>query len=144
MFKLPVEERLSHWLKLRHEIDNVENPLQIVWDFWHQSPFIPHNRNIDPYYQKSWPSPWEIIAENKYDDFTRALMIAYTLKLTKKFNNSRIELRTLVDISDPREYNVVYIDDTWVLNYDDEGPVLVENLNSSFRVENLVEVTGPR
>lgn len=144
MFKLPVEERLSHWLKLRHEIDNVENPLQIVWDFWHQSPFIPHNRNIDPYYQKSWPSPWEIIAENKYDDFTRALMIAYTLKLTKKFNNSRIELRTLVDISDPREYNVVYIDDTWVLNYDDEGPVLVKNLNSSFRVENLVEVTGPR
>jgi hypothetical protein len=144
MFKLNVEDRLSAWIKHREELDNIEDPLQAVWDFWHQAPFIPHNRNIDPYYQKSWPSPWEIIAENKYDDFTRALMIGYTLKLTKKFKHSKIELRTLVDITQPREYNIVYIDENWMLNYDDEGPVSVKNFNNSFKIENLIELTVPR
>ena len=144
MFKLPIEERLSYWLNLRKAIEGSTDPLQEVWDFWHQAPFIPHNKNIDPYYQSSWPSPWEIIAENKYDDFTKALMIGYTLKLTKKFKDSKIELRTLVDTVQPREYNVIYVDESWVLNYDDEGPISAKDIVGSFRVENMVEVLSSR
>jgi DNA-directed RNA polymerase len=144
MFKLSIEDRLSYWIELRKQLEDSENPLQDVWDFWHQAPFIPHNKNIDPYHKKSWPSPWEIIAENKYDDFTRALMIGYTLKLTKKFQNSKIELKTLLDNIRPREYNVVYIDESWALNYDDEGPIPIESIDTSFLIENLIEVTAPR
>lgn len=144
MFNLSVNERLTEWANLRRQLDEIEDPLQQVWDFWHQAPFVPHNRSVDPYYQRSWPSPWEIIAENKYDDFTRALMIGWTLKLTKKYQNSKIELRTLVDTSRPREYNLVYVDENWVINYSDNGPVEAPNLTGSFRLENLVEVTPPR
>jgi hypothetical protein len=144
MFNQPVDSRLTEWANHRRELDEVEDPLQVVWDFWHQAPFVPHNKNIDPYFQKSWPSPWEIIAENKYDDFTKALMIGWTLKLTKKFKDSKIEVRTLIDSNQTRQYNLVYVNDEWVINYNDNGPVHEEELTGSFRLENLVEVTTPR
>jgi hypothetical protein len=144
MFNLPVDERLSEWINHRRHLEETEDPLQDVWDFWHQAPFIPHNRNIDPYYQKSWPSPWEIIEENKYDDFTKALMIGWTLKLTKKYQNSKIELRTLIDSNQRREYNLIYIDDMWVINYSDNGPIPAPEITGSFKVENLLEVSTPR
>lgn len=144
MFNLPVDDRLSEWINHRRRLDESNDPLQDVWDFWHQSPFIPHNRKIDPYYQRSWPSPWEIIEDNKYDDFTKALMIGWTLKLTNKFKNSRIEVRTLIDTAQTREYNLVYVDDDWVINYNDNGPVTADEVTGSFRLENLVEVTTPR
>jgi len=144
MFNQSVDQRLTEWVNHRKRLDEVEDPLQEVWDFWHNAPFVPHNRNIDPYFQRSWPSPWEIISENKYDEFTRALMIGWTLKLTDKFKNSKIELRTLVDNLRAREYNLVYIDDSWVINYNDNGPVSVSAITETVRLENLVELTIPR
>jgi hypothetical protein len=144
MFNQPVDSRLTEWIDHRKQLDNAEDPLQEVWDFWHLAPFTPHNRNIDPYYQKSWPSPWEIIEENKYDDFTKALMIGWTLKLTKKFKDSKVELKTFVDQERTREYNLIYVDDNWVINYSDNGPVEVDIVPDSIRLENIVEVGRPR
>lgn len=144
MFNQPVDSRLTEWADHRRKLDEVEDPLQTVWDFWHLAPFTPHNKSVDPYYQKSWPSPWEIIVENKYDDFTKALMIGWTLKLTKKFKDSKIELRTLVDSARTRQYNLLYIDDNWVINYSDNGPILLPEVPDSFRLENLIEVSSPR
>lgn len=144
MFNLNVDDRLSAWIELRNKLEESINPLQEVWDFWHTAPFIPYNKNIDPYYQKSWPSPWEIISYNKYDEFTRSLMIAWTLKLTKKFINSTLELKTLVDITSEREYNLVFVDNTWVINYHDNGPVKVQELNDSFIIKNIIEIDLPR
>lgn len=143
MFDQSVEQRLTEWINLRKNLDQLEDPLQAVWDFWHGAPFTPHNKNVDPYYQQSWPSPWEIIEYNRYDDFTRALMIGYSLKLTKKFHDSKLEIRTLVDPVSKREYNLLYVDH-WVINYNDNGPVYEDEIPSSFRLENLVEVTTPR
>ena len=144
MFNQSVDQRLTEWVNHRKRLDVVEDPLQEVWDVWHNAPFVPHNRNVDPYFQRSWPSPWEIIEENRYDEFTRALMIGWTLKLTNKFKNSKIEIRTLVDNARQRQYNLVYIDDEWVINYNDNGPVPISDVSGSFRIENLVELTPPR
>jgi hypothetical protein len=144
MFNQAVDDRLTEWANHRRKLDVAEDPLQEVWDFWHRAPFTPHNRSVDPYYQQSWPSPWEIIEENKYDDFTKALMIGWTLKLTKKYQSSKIELRTLVDSSRTRQYNLLYIDDNWVINYSDNGPILLPEVPDSFRLENLIEVSAPR
>jgi len=144
MFNQPVDERLTEWIEHRRELDQNSNPLQAVWDFWQPAPFIPHNRNIDPYHRKSWPTPWEIIETNRYDDFTKTLMMGWTLKLTKKYQNSKIEIKTLVDSNRTKEYNVLYIDDTWVLNYNDNGPVDATEITDAFKLENLIEVTSPR
>lgn len=144
MFNQPIDERLTEWINHRQQLETAINPMQDVWDFWHVSPFTPHNRNVDPYFQKSWPSPWEIIEHNKYDDFTRALMIAWTLKLTTKFKNSKIEIRTLVDKLYSKQYNLVCIDDTWIINYSDNGPTPFLELDESLRLENLIEIHTPR
>jgi hypothetical protein len=144
MFNRSINERLAEWFKLRNDLEHSDSPLQDVWDFWHVAPFIPYNKKVDAYYIQSWPSPWEIIADNKYDDFTRSLMIAWTLKLTKRFNKSKIEIKTLVDTNNDREYNLVFIDENWIINYNDNGPIESKNLNGSFRLENIVEVNIPR
>ena len=144
MFELEVDQRLESWLVFRKNLENSQNPYQDVWDFWQSAPFIPYNRKIDHFYANNWPTPWEIIVENKYDDFTKALMIGWTLKITKRFNESTIFLQTMLDLSRQREYNLICVDNTWVLNYSDNGPVEVKNLPGSFRIENLIELTTPR
>lgn len=144
MFKESIDDRLSLWYDHRKQIDVSDNPLQMVCDFWHHAPFIPYNKNVDPHFQRNWPTPWEILVENKYDDFTKALMIGWTLKLSKRFQDSKIEVRTLVDSKESREYNVVYINDKWVLNFNDSGPVEATEISEQFRLENLVEVSTPR
>jgi hypothetical protein len=142
MFTLPTEDRLSSWADHRASLEDSADPLTAVFDFWKSAPFIPYNRNIDPYNQNSWPTPWEIIAENKYDDFTRSLMIAYTIKYTQRFKNSSIEVHTLVDSSKSICYNVVCIDDKWAI--DDNGVMDKESIPDSFLIENLIEVGAPR
>jgi hypothetical protein len=71
-------------------------------------------------------------------------MIAWTLKLTDRFNKSVIMVKTYVDKSKSRQYNVVCVDDTWAINYIDNGPVPIENIPDSFLLENLVELEPAR
>jgi hypothetical protein len=144
MFDKNVEKRLDSWLNLRKNLEFSPDPLQEVWNFWNNAPFIPYNNKINPYNETSWPTPWEIIADNQYDDFTKALIIGWTLKLTNKYKTSAILLKTMVDTQKKIEYNLVYIDDTWVINYSDNGPVLPNKIPSSFEIENIIEVTAPR
>ena len=144
MFTLEVEDRLAAWSELRKHLDQSKDPLQDVVTFWSDIPFTPHNHNIDPYYQESWPTPWEIIADNRYDDFTRAIMIGYTLLLTEQYKNSDVQIKTLVDTEFKRLYNVVYVDDTWALNYDDNKVVPASNIPTLYRLENLIGLKRPR
>lgn len=144
MFNQTTDQRISSWINLRSMVEEDSDPLQLVWNFWHQCPFIPYNKNVDPYYQKNWPTPWEIIAHNKYDDFTKALMIAWTLKLTKKFENSHIDIRIMIDDKNNKSYNIVFVDEIFIINFDDNGPVNVENLNDSLKLENIIEIDRPR
>jgi hypothetical protein len=144
MFNLSIDDRLSSWSQHRAELDQSNQPLEDVWEFWKQAPYIPYNNRVDPFYKASWPSPWEIIVENKYDDFTKAVMIAWTLKLTKKYKNSLIEIKTYVDEQKNSAYNVVCVDEEWVINYSDNGPILAENIPDSFLLENLIELNLPR
>lgn len=144
MFNQPVDDRLSSWVQFRNELEASDDPLSEVWEFWKHAPFVPYNPKIDPYYPHGWPTPWEIIVDNKYDDFTRSLMIGWTLKLTRKFENSHIDLKTLVDKQSTRQYNIVCVDDSWIINHNDTGPESLDKLPSSFRLENLIELSRPR
>jgi hypothetical protein len=143
MFDLDVDDRLSVWASFRKSINTSNDPLQDVAHFWLSAPFTVHNHHIDPYYQASWPTPWEIIVKNRYDDFTKAVMIGYTLLFTDRFKDSNIQIKTLVDTEGKRLYNVVYIDEKWVLNYDDDRVMLSSNIPSLYNLENLVELKRP-
>ena len=144
MFKKSPDERLSEWKKLRETVDNTSDPLTVVAEFWGDAPMVTYNHKIDQYNPRSWPSPWEIIVDNKYDDFTIALMIGQTLKLTEKFSNSKIEVRTMVDESRTKLYNLVYIDNNTVLNYEKWKSIESQNIPDSFLLENQVDISMPR
>jgi hypothetical protein len=85
-----------------------------------------------------------MIVFNKYDDFTRALMMGWTLKYTKRFSKSTIQIHSLVDNAQNLAYNVVLVDDKWVLNFDDNQPVEAANVPESFRLENLAVLEIPK
>lgn len=140
MFKKSVDERLSAWSSLRNSLSASADPLGDVCEFWSQAPFIPYNKSIDHYNPNSWVSPWEIICENQYDDFTKALMMAWTLKYSKRFQDTHIELRTYINENKTTVYNVVVVDNTTVLNFKDEYPVSFESIDNTFLLENLIEI----
>lgn len=144
MFSQTVDERLSAWVSHRETLDNTGDPLNELCEFWKKAPFLPYNRKIDPFNKTAWPTPWEIIVENRYDDFTKALMMAWTLRYTKKYQDSKIEIKTLADNQKKCYYNVVCVDDQWVLNFDDLGPVGIEKIPDSFYLENLIELGSIR
>lgn len=144
MFRLDANQRLSKWAEFRNKLETSNRPFDEVLDFWSEAPFIPHNNKIDPYYHQSWPTPWEIIVENRYDDLTKAIMMGWTVKLTKKYQNTKIEIQTIVDRNKNLQYNIVNIDDKWVLNYNDNNVCEQKTIPSSFSLENLVELKVPR
>jgi hypothetical protein len=144
MFDKSPDERLSDWSEFRKELDSLDNPLTHLSEFWANAPLVVHNPAIDPYNPKSWPTPWEILYDNKYDDFTLALMMGYTLKLTKKFNDHRIEVRTMVDSSKTKLYNLVYVDDKDILNYDRHIVTTSQEIDNELYLENIVEIIFPR
>lgn len=144
MFDLSPDERLTAWADLRRNLDTSKNPLEQLIEFWDHPPYVPYNRNVDPFNQRSWPTPWEIVIENKYDDFTKVLMMAWTLKLTSKFKDAKVEIKTYADIEKNREYNLLYVDDSVVINYVDNCLSTVDDIPDSFRLENLIEVSMPR
>jgi hypothetical protein len=144
MFQKSPDERLSEWANLRKKLDRVSDPLMVATTFWDAAPRVIHNHKIDPYNHKSWPTPWEIIVENRYDDFTLALMIGYTLKYTNKFENERIQVKTMVDCNKTKLYNLVFVNDCEVLNYCRDGVIKAQEIDESLYLENVVDIVFPR
>jgi hypothetical protein len=140
MFNKKTNERISEWVKHRNSLENSETPLDDVWEFWKAAPFIPYNKKIDPYNKKTWPTPWEIIDQNKYDDFTKSLMIAISLKYTNKFKNTPIEISIIVDNNKTKRYNIVIVDGKHVINFDDNGPISRDSIDDSHIIENLIQI----
>ena len=144
MFFKTADERLSAWRELRKKLTQADNPLEQVINFWSEAPLVIHNHKVDPYNPKSWPTPWELIDENKYDDFTLALMIGYTLKLSDRFRDKSIEVRTMVDSAKTKLYNLVYVGNDVVLNYDRFSTTNPLEVDTDLYVENVVSVIYPR
>lgn len=140
MFNKGIDDRLSEWAAFRTHLNNSSAPFEDVWEFWKQAPYVPYNNKVDPFNQRSWPTPWDMIVYNRYDDFTKAVMIAWSLRLTEKFKQSKIEVKTLVNPQRTCYYNIVCVDDTVVINYSDNGPISVGEVPDSFLLENLIEI----
>jgi hypothetical protein len=144
MKELTVEDKLSDWVRFRNSLVNLPNPLQATVDFWSTTPLIAFNNLVDPYNYRSWPTPWEIIDSDRYDDLTLAIMIGYTIKLTDRFKDSQVEIRIMVDQDRTRLYNLVYVDNQYVLNYQQDSVSLIQDIPVSFFLENVVELVWPR
>lgn len=90
MFDTSGLDRLSEWKKFRDLIEESEDPFSLVINFWSAVPFV--GKYLDPYNSASWPDPWQLILDGKFDDLGIALGILYTLKLTQRFGKSNFKI----------------------------------------------------
>jgi hypothetical protein len=115
VFDLHGNERLAAWRQFRDSLEDHNNPLESVAEFWSHAPFV--NLYLDPNDPKSWPDPWHIVLDLKLDDLAICLGMLYTLKLNVRFMDCECEIHMsmLSKNRDPRFFLVV---DNSVLNYE--------------------------
>ena len=126
MFKSFGNERLTEWRQFRQQLEVSDNPLQDVVDFWGNAPFV--NRYLNPDNPKTWPDPWHLILDDKYDDLGVALGMYYTVKLTQRFMNTHSEIHSSMLPTDREPRFILVIDNKWVLNWEYKTVINTENL----------------
>lgn len=118
MWNLRSEDRLREWKNFRQQINSLsfDEALVKTATLWSSAPFVLHY--LDRMETKDWPSPWELLNENKYDDMAKALGMLYTLFLSDHGKNHTFSIMTAASSSSFEVYNLVLIDQgKYVLNF---------------------------
>jgi hypothetical protein len=137
MFDKKFEDRLKVWHDFRASLSDDSDPVQSAIDFWNEAPEA--TRNIDPYDELTWPTPWEMIEENSYCEYTKILAVAYTLKLTDRFNDWQPVFKVGLDKRHARLYYMCIIDD-YVLGFDPEKSVHIKELPRSIHIQKTIQL----
>lgn len=90
MFDRYGTDRLADWKKFRDSLETSPTPFEDVAIFWSRAPFV--NLYLDPQNTSSWPNPWQLVMEGKYDDLAICLGMLYTIKLTQRFMTTQCEI----------------------------------------------------
>jgi len=90
VFDLYGTNRLANWKKFRDSLETSQTPFEDVAIFWSRAPFV--NLYLDPQQPSSWPDPWHLVLEGKYDDLAICLGMLYTIKLTQRFMDTPCEI----------------------------------------------------
>ena len=114
VFLLEYELRLKAWHELRSNIKDLPLDVQCVEidKFWQRVPLQTYYLHTD--YIKDWPTPWELISDNFYCYYSRALGMIYTLFLLGTKNIELVEAKD----DNSNEVVLVLVDNAkYVLNY---------------------------
>jgi hypothetical protein len=135
-FQLDFYSRLRAWNTLKENLS--DSPIDVVCietdKFWQQCPESTHY--LHPADIKSWPDPWQLLDDNMYCPYARALGIMYTLILLGI---------TDIDLVDAIDYNsvsvvLVLVDRAkYALNY--WPGTVVNNKLSDFTVVRHYDIT---
>ena len=114
VFLFDYEYRLRSWAELRNNLKDLDIAQQCIEidRFWQRAPMVDHYLHTD--FIKDWPDPWQLLNDNTYCEYARALGMIYTHIL---LGTKNIEL---VDAKDDNsnELALVLVDNAkYVLNY---------------------------
>jgi len=116
MFNLSVEERLKYWRRYRIGLSplDTEECLDSVVQLWSKAPLV--NQHLASDLPETWPTAWELISDNYYDEVGVALGMFYTLYYSEKFDENSI----MYDVYKSTDgiINTVTLENKYVLNYD--------------------------
>jgi len=81
MWHKEYDRRLADWISLRREIRHLPllDCLQTINHWWQATPWQAYYLHWDD--RKTWPDPWQLLADNIYCDLARALGMLYTIRL---------------------------------------------------------------
>jgi hypothetical protein len=114
LFQNDYETRLKEWYDLRKELSDKELQAQCVEvdRFWQQCPI--QNHYLHPVDIHDWPNPWQLVYENTFCVYARALGMYYTLLLLG------IHIVDIVEAKDDNNEDVVLVlvdHAKYILNY---------------------------
>ena len=124
MFDVHKTDRVKVWRDFRETLEQSVDPLLDTAHFWSKAPFV--NRYLDPYRPNTWPDPWQLVIDNKYDDLAIALGMCYTLKLTDRFKDADFEIHMSILPKDTRY--VLLINNTSLLNLEPRAVLNAEDI----------------
>lgn len=135
VFLLDYYTRLREWFKLKETLVNQDlSTICVEVDkFWQRAPMSVHY--LHPADVVDWPNPWELISDNTYCIYGRALGMIYTLLLLGVKDIDFVEA-----IDDNSEDVVLVLVDNakYVMNY---VPNAVLNTNlSSFTITKHIKI----
>lgn len=136
VFILDYEVRLRAWVDLRNKLLRLHIKDQIIEidKFWQRVPT--QNHYLHPDFIKDWPTPWQLLSDNTYCYYSRALGMIYTLLLV---GNNTIELVEAVD-DNSNEVVLVLVDDAkYVLNYWPD--TVVNNHIDAFSITRTLDIS---
>lgn len=118
MWNLSPKERLHEWKSFRSKLSalSFDDAVTQTVNLWSFAPFVSHY--LDHTDIKSWPTPWELVAENKFDDLAKAAGMIFTLFLTDHGKSHSFTLLEAKGKSGLDIYNLVSIDEgKYILNF---------------------------
>lgn len=130
------EVRLKSWVDLRNKLLRlpIESQIQEIDRFWQRVPI--QNHYLHPDFIKDWPTPWQLLSDNTYCYYARALGMIYSLLL---LGNNSIELVEAKD-DNSNEVVLVLVDNAkYVLNYWPD--TVVNNHIDAFSIIRTLDIT---
>jgi hypothetical protein len=81
IFLLDFYARLRAWHELKESLQDADLQTRCIEvdKFWQQCPMMSHY--LHPADIEDWPNPWDLLNDNNYCDYARALGMIYTLML---------------------------------------------------------------
>jgi hypothetical protein len=124
VFDLYGNDRLIEWKRFRDQIESSLNPLEEIANYWAKAPFV--NDYLDPFNPQSWPDPWHLVLDGKFDNLAICLGMLYTIKLTNRFIDTKCEIHMS---SIMRNYFLV-VDKQSILNFEYNSVVNISCLDN--------------
>jgi len=114
IFQQTYDERLKSWYQLRSSLDSahIDTVCIEVDKYWQRVPLVNHYLHTD--FIDEWPTPWELVFDNNFCVYARALGMIYTLLL---LGVKGIELVDAIDDNSESVVLVLVDDAKYVLNY---------------------------
>ena len=124
----------TYWGSNKKLLEDIKTICTEVDKFWQKCPMS--NHYLHPDYVKDWPSPWQLLSDNMYCYYGRALGMIYTLLL---LGQTDVEL---VEAKDDNSNDVVLVlvdNAKYVLNYWPD--TVVNNQLKDFTVTKSIDIT---
>lgn len=112
MFDRYGNERLIAWREFRDSLETDQDPFQAVAVFWAAAPFV--NRYLDHSRADTWPDPWRLVIDGRFDDLAITLGMLYTIKLTERFRDARCDVYQ--SLQDDKK-TLLIVNNTSILNW---------------------------
>ena len=130
------EDRLRSWSDLRifAEPLPLRDKLNAIAQWWGHAPRVNHAIHWND--RSNWPDPWDLLADNSFDDLAIALGMSYTITMLENCDCS-VEIALATD-DQAQEYNLVLVDERkYILNYDPWEVVSKEQFN--FKITKTID-----